>query len=212
MRTLDISSWKRRAHFEFFRDFANPRFDLCGAIDVAPLYRFAKDSERSFFLSYLFLSLRASNEIEEFRYRLRGEEIVIHEQVCAGTTILLPDDTFTFCYFDVSDDFAAFHESGKAAMEASRAAGVVLDSRVGRDDVIYHSIIPWFSFTNIHHPRAGEDDSVPKIAFGKPARDGERLMMPVAVEANHKLMDAVHIGHYLQRFEAYCTKPEQTLS
>lgn len=211
---LDIENWSRRKQFEFFKDFDNPYFNLCANVDVTPLLaltRAAKDI--SFFITYHFLSMKAVNEVEPFRYRLRGDRVLVHDRIHAGTTLLLADESFTFVYFDFDEDFEVFHTRAKAAVEKARSAVSRLDEREGQDDLIHHSVIPWVTFTSISHARNwGRQDSVPKIAFGKYREEGNRIRMPISVEAHHALMDGLHVGRYFERLESYFSNPRSALN
>src|SRR5687768_11088014 len=98
---LDIETWSRRRHFEFFKNYDNPFFNICTNVDVTPLLGLTRAMENiSFFIAYHFLSVKAANEVEPFRYRLRGDRVLVHDRVHAGTTVLLADENFTFAYFD----------------------------------------------------------------------------------------------------------------
>ena len=210
---LDIETWNRRRHFEFFKDYANPFFNICTNVDVTPLLGLTRAMKNiSFFIAYHFLSARAANEVEPFRYRLRGDRVLVHDRVHAGTTILLADENFSFAYFDYTEDFEVFHARAKAVIESAKAGGVELYQRAERDDLIYHSVIPWATFTSISHARkGGREESVPKIAFGKYREDGGRVMMPVSVEVHHALMDGLHVGRYFERLEGYLSNPRSAM-
>ena len=153
---LDIESWKRRQHFEFFKDYRNPFFNICTNLDVTPLLSLTRATKDiSFFIAYHFFSIKAANEVEPFRYRLRGDRILVHDRIHAGTTLLLADENFTFIYFDYTEDFEVFQTSAKAAIQSAKAGGVQLYQRAEQDDLIYHSVIPWATFTSISHARKG---------------------------------------------------------
>ena len=209
---LDLETWNRRKQFEFFKGFDNPYFNICASVDVTSLLGFTRQKKKSFFIAYHFLSMKAANEIEPFRYRLRGDRVLVHDRIHAGTTLLLPDETFTFVYFDYQDDFEAFHSRAKASVETARAGGSRLDEREDQDDLIHHSVLPWITFTSISHARNwGRQDSIPKIGFGKYREDGDRTRMPISVEAHHALMDGLHVGRYFGRLENYCSTPSLAL-
>lgn len=212
-RYLDIETWKRRQHFEFFKDYHNPFFNVCASVDATPLLELTRAARGvSFSVAYHFFSIKAANEVEPFRYRLRGERVLVHERVHAGTTLLLPDENFTFVYFDYTEDFQLFHARAEASIESARAGGVRLHERAEQDDLIYHSVIPWATFTSISHARrGGRHESVPKIAFGRYRSEGGRVMMPVSVEVNHALMDGLHVGRYFERLESYFADPRPVL-
>jgi chloramphenicol O-acetyltransferase type A len=209
---IDVETWKRRAQFEFFRGYHNPFFNICAGVEVGPLLGLTRETGVSFFVAYHFFSIRAANEVEAFRYRLRGGRVLVHERVHAGTTLLLPDENFTFVYFDYTEDFRAFHADAEQAIRGARAGGVQLHARAERDDLIYHSVIPWASFTSISHARrGGPEESVPKISFGKYREEGGRATMPVSVEVHHALMDGLHVGRYFAYLESYFADPRAAL-
>jgi chloramphenicol O-acetyltransferase type A len=166
---LDIEAWNRRRQFEFFRDYENPFFNICANLDVTRLWRLTRvEKDISFFIAYHFFSIKAANQVEPFRYRLRGDRVFVHDRIHAGTTLLLADENFTFVYFDYTEDFADFQTRAKAAVERAKAGGSRLDEREDRDDLIYHSVIPWVTFTSISHAREGRGfESGPNSAFGK---------------------------------------------
>ena len=209
---LDTETWSRRHLFRLFKDYDDPYFNVCADVDVTPLLALARGRGLSFFAAYHYLSTKTANEIEAFRYRLRGERVIVHERVHAGAIVLLPDDSFTFVYFDYTDDFNAFHENARALVERAKREPPPLDARAGQDDLIYHSVIPWVSFTSISHARDSRQRSgIPKVAFGKFRDAGGRVLMPVSVEAHHALMDGLHAGRFFERFQGHCSDPRAAL-
>jgi chloramphenicol O-acetyltransferase type A len=75
-RILDIHNWSRKDHFHFFKQFEEPFFGIVAEVDVTIAYKRAKKEAFSFFLWYLYCSLKAANAIESFRYRIEDESVV----------------------------------------------------------------------------------------------------------------------------------------
>ncbi|HVF42652.1 MAG TPA: chloramphenicol acetyltransferase [Pyrinomonadaceae bacterium] len=212
-RYIDTEKWSRRDLFRLFREYDNPSFNICADVDAARLLDFARARRLSFFVTYHYLSTKAANEVEPFRYRLRGGRVLVHGRVDAGAVLLLADESFTFVYFDYTEDFGAFHERAVATVGRARSEPPGLDAREDRDDLIYHSVIPWVSFTSISHARDSRRQSgIPKIAFGKYREAGGRVLMPVSVEVHHALMDGLHVGRYFERLQGYFDDPAAALS
>lgn len=210
---LDIDSWPRRKHFAFFRDFELPFFNLCANVDVTRVLEHCRRPDGpSFAIASFYLSLRAVNDIECFRYRLRGQRVLVHDVIHGGTTTLRGDDTFGFGYFDYDPDFGTFAEGAAKGLAKAKADDDLLASG-GNDDLIHYSVIPWVRFTSFQHAKrtvqsgAEFEDSVPKIVFGKFFEDRGRWWLPTSVEAHHALMDGLHVGRYFERFEALCRDP-----
>ena len=199
-RYLEIDSWPRRHHFEFFKDYEQPFFNLCSRVDVTHLYEATRrDESLSFFLSMMYLTLKAANEIEAFHYRLEGDQIVVHEVVHGGSTILRQDETFGFAYFEYCPALTEFLDKNASRVEAARNASGPLEHDPDRRHMIYYSVIPWVEFTSFSHARkcpAGE--SIPRIVFGKHHPKEEHRVMPISVEVHHALVDGLDVGRYLE--------------
>ncbi|MBT8401268.1 MAG: chloramphenicol acetyltransferase [Rhodothermia bacterium] len=200
---LDIAAWPRRKHYDLFRSYERPFFNICANVDVTALKSAVKANDKSFFLSCLYLSTAAANRVEPFRYRLREDGVLIHDVVHPGSTVLMPDDTFGFAYFEFDDRFDVFHSMAEAELDAIRSfRKSAFDLRDDRDDLIHYSVIPWISFTSFAHARRLiELDSTPKIVLGKYYLENSRLMMPVSVEVHHALVDGLHVGQYFDQLQ-----------
>ncbi len=155
-----------------------------------------------------YFSLRVANEIEPFRYRLKDEKVLVYDVVNGGTTVLLPNESFAYAYFDYQRDFEKFLTDMSKAVDDVRIGSGPLKPTL-RDDVIYHTTLPWISFTSFAHARTkGRGDSIPRIVFGKFTKENERVMLPISVEVHHALMDGLHVGRYLSRLEEALAEPE----
>ncbi len=214
--TLDLTTWKRRQHFEFFEDFDRPFWNVCVPVDVTGLYQHCRAAGISFFAATLHRSLIAANEVEEFRYRLRrGTDgragVVVHDVVHGGSTVLRDDETFGFGYFEFDRDFDCFAQGVAAGLERARQDSS-LEPSSGSDDLIHYSVLRWLAFTSFQHARQrSDDDSIPKVVFGKVHRVQQPngtagWSMPVSVEVHHALVDGLHVGRFFESFEALLAK------
>ena len=209
---LDVTTWSRRELFEFFRGFDNPYFNVCTRLDVTNLITFLRSRpDLSVSLAYHYFALRVANEIEPFRYRLRDGKVIIYDVIHGGTTVLLPNESFTFAYFDYDEDFERFMLAAQRSVSEAQAGNSFKPTT--NDDTIYFTILPWVSFTSFAHARNwGREDSVPRIAFGKFVQENEHTLLPISVEVHHALMDGLHVGRYLNRLQEAFAKPEQYFS
>src|SRR5262245_19072179 len=192
---LDLSKWARRETFEFFRGFDKPYFNLCTTVDISPLLQALREDRKvSLTLAYHYFALRDANEIEPFRYHLRKDRVLVHPVIHGATTVMLPNEAFTFAYFDYVEDFRRFLGGAQQAVDRVRGEGG-FKNRDSDDDMIHCTVIPWVSFTSFSHARNwAREDSVPKISFGKFVRQNERTLLPISVEVHHALMDGLHVG------------------
>lgn len=200
-KPLDLDTWARKDHFQFFKQFEEPFFGVCVQVDCTRAYEVAKENGYSFFLYYLYQSLKAANAVEPFRYRINGDEVWIYEAVHASPTINRPDGTFGFAYMDFQDNFTDFLTSARKEIEKVQGTKGLVPAMSG-ENVIHYSSIPWITFTALSHARSfSYRDSIPKIAFGKVTEQLGRKQMPVSIHVHHALMDGYHVGQYITQFE-----------
>jgi chloramphenicol O-acetyltransferase type A len=215
---LDLNSWPRRDAFEYFRSFDKPYFNICTRLDVARLKLAVKAcGVGTLTLAYHYLALRLSNEHEPFRYRLEGGRVRIYDVIHGGTTVLRDDDSFGFAYLHHAANYPAFCAQAGAAIEAAKVRQAGFEPRVEMTDVVHFTTLPWLHFSSFSHARNWKrEDAVPKISFGRIDRDaqaeGPRLWLPLSVEVHHALMDGLHVGRYVQAFEAALLAPDAWLA
>ena len=211
MRKIDMKTWSRRDHFEFFNTFNHPHFNLCANIDITKLLPYIKGHGQSFTAAIIYLISRAANDIPEFRYRMRGEEVIEHETVSPSVTILVENDLFSFCSIDYCKDFGEFAERAARLIAAVKNDPTLKDPP-GRDDLLYMTALPWVSFTSFTHPmRLHPSDSIPRFAWGKYFEEAGLVKMPLSVQGHHNLMDGIHMGKLYGYLQDYLNQPQIAL-
>ena len=198
---IDLTTWKRREHFEVFKYFDEPLFGLTVRMECSLAYKKAKKSGYSFSNYYLYLSLKAANEIEEFRYRIEGDKIYCYDSVGAGPTIFREDETYGCGYMPYNKNIAEFMKLANKEVERVKDERGLKFPYSG-EDIIHYSTLPWADFTSVNHARRLDiGRSIPKITFGKLTREGEKMWMPVDIHVSHALMDGFHVGKFIERFQ-----------
>ena len=208
MRQIDMQTWSRREHFHKFNSFDHPHFGMCADVDLTSFYQFVKRNDISINVAIIYIISRVSNEIPEFRHRIRGENVVEHEIVHPSATILTDDELFTFCPFEYVEEFSKFSASA-LEMIAYRKKHLTLKDEPGKDNSLFMSLIPWVSFTSFTHPmHLDPPDSVPRFAWGKFYKEGKVMKMPLDVQVHHALMDGIHLGKFFSEVQKYFNEPE----
>lgn len=201
MKYIDIETWPRNSHYQYFRTMDYPFFNVCANVDITDLYRAVKKRNESLFQAFLYLITRTANELKEFRYRLREDGVVEHEAVHPSFTLMTTDEVFRFCEVKYNPDRAEFLAGTQRRMDEAKHT-VYIEDEPGRDDLIYVTCMPWVSFTSVQHPiHMDKLDSVPRIAWGKFFEENGRIKMPLGVQAHHALADGVHVGQFFMRVQ-----------
>lgn len=211
MRTIDLSTWPRRKHFEVFNAFDYPHINLCANVEITAWRAFVKQRSLSLNITLVYLFARVANAIPEFRYRIREGQVVEHDVVHPSSTIMTEGDLFSFCTIPYLADYAAFVQQAGDII-AHFKEHPRLDDEPGQDDLLFMTSLPWVSFTSLQHPiHMHPVDSVPRISWGKFFAEGDALKMPLSVQVHHALMDGVHLGRYFTQVQELLDQPERLL-
>lgn len=211
MRKIDLGTWPRRKHFEVYRQFDYPHFNLTFAVTVTNFRSWVREQDSSLTLATTYLLARAANEFAPFRLRIRGEEVVEHEFVHPSFTVLLENELFSFCTVKYEAVFKAFIAAGETRIEQVRAQPT-LEDEPGQDDLLFMTSLPWVHFTSMMHPiHMHPVDSIPRIAWGRIDRRDDQLVMPLSVQVHHALMDGLHVGRYAERVQDLLKNPHELL-
>ncbi len=206
MKYIDLENWKRKEHFEFFHRMDYPQFNICMDLDVSNLLKFVKQKELSFYYSMIYIATTVINQVENFKYRIRDDKVVLHDKIHPSFTDMNKDeddDLFKMVSLDLTDDIYEFEKIAKQT-SLKQKDYFVPEKLIGRDDLIYITCIPWISFTHISHTISlNKNDSVPRISWGKYYKKGEKTLLPFSVQANHSFIDGFHVGKYIEKLQTF---------
>jgi len=211
MDYINLNTWKRKKHFDFFRKFDYPHFNICADIEITETYKYVKQNKLSIFPSVLFAVMKTCNHFEEFRYRITGKRIKIYDKVHPGITLLVEGDVYGNCLIEYKDNYKEFLNLYNTAVTNAKKKLVIGEKQKNRDDLIYISSLPWLSFTSVTNPAIhNATDSIPRIIWGKQFRRGKKILMPLSVQVNHCLMDGIHVSKYFFKLREFFSEPEKT--
>ena len=212
MNRIDLATWPRREHFKLFNSFDYPHFSMCANVDLTAFIPAVRQHGVSFTVALVYVLARAANAVPEYRYRIREGEVVVHEVVHPAITILLDDDTFSFCFFEYVENFPVFSSKAAEVIAHIKECPTVED-KPGRDEWLFMTAIPWVSFTSFLHPlHLSPADSIPRFAWGKYFKEGESLKMPLNSQGHHAVMDGLHMGRFYENVQDCLDHPDSFLS
>ena len=205
---IDLENWERKDHFDFFSKFSDPFWGLTFNVDCSIAYKRAKALNYSFYLYYLYQSLRAVNLVDAFKFRIEDDKPVRYDRIDASATVDKPDGTFGFSNIIYKADFIEFQQLARAEIARVRVEKG-LNTGVAGQNVIHYSAVPWISFTSLSHAsHSAFKDSIPKISFGKTFLQDDHLLMPVALHAHHALIDGLQAGQFVDLFQKFLNETE----
>lgn len=202
MKEIDLSTWPRREHFQVFRRADLPFYNINVNLDITGVRQVAKMRGVPFTRAMIHLVLRAANGIENFRYRLRGETVVLHDVLHPSFAHMKDgEELFRMIAVPFNEDLQSFSKACEAAIAASNC--YFDPSLAGRDDFIFLSPLPWISFTGTDHTLSlNRGDGIPRITWGKIFAAGDRELLPFNIQVNHMFVDGLHVGRFFQHLDA----------
>lgn len=200
-RIIDMDTYPRRAHFDYFRTLAYPYVGVTANVDVTELVRLCKEKGVSFYLTFMHAAALAADGVPEFRQRIREGSIVEYDECPTSHTEPLPDGTYCYCTLHHHMPFGEYIAQAEEARRLCREkASIEEDEDV--ESMYFISALPWLHYTALIQPVAGGDESNPRITWGKYEADAiGRLMLPVTVLLHHALADGLHLGLFFQGLE-----------
>jgi len=205
-KKIDLPDYPRKGLFMAFKDRQMPCFGVTANLDITRFRQFVEEAGCRFYISVTYLIARAVNQIPELRHRLIDGELYEFERVDPSHTVLMPDNTFSFCDSVYMEDFRDYHDDLARRIEAIKKAPD-LENRE-KDHMIFITNVPWISFTSITHPVEAKYTSIPTIAIGKFFEDNGRVLMPLSIQAHHGLADGYHLGLFYEGMERMLNNPE----
>jgi len=204
MEIINFDTWERTTHYNFFKRMDYPHYNMCMNLDITNFFAKTKEKNIHFYYAMIYAATYALNQVEQFRYRIRGEQVVLHDMIHPSFTDMSEGtDLFKMVTVDMEKSILDFTKKAKEKSNNQSDYFVFKDVE-GRDDLTYITCIPWVSFTHLSHTISfNKDDSIPRLAWGKHFKENNTILLPFSVQAHHSFVDGIHIGKYIDYLQEY---------
>lgn len=193
---LDMNSYPRKAHFDYFRSLAYPYAGLTVEIDITDFLAAVKGKGLPFFLSLCWCVGGAANAVPQLRQRILDGKIVEFDRCPTSHTVALPDGTYCYCTLAVGKPFFEYLSYAAQAQEESKARSSIEETAEEALSLFFVSTIPWVSYTALVQPVPCPADSNPRITWGKYHTAEGRVLLPVSILCHHALVDGIHMAAF----------------
>lgn len=114
LQKIDLATWPRCEVFTFFSQMSNPFYMVSFKQEVTNLVKYCKESQLSFYYALIYLTCQAMNEIENFRYFLKDEEVYLFsERIPSFTDLKKGSDQFHIVTMDLKADLRDFCQQAR---------------------------------------------------------------------------------------------------
>lgn len=192
-RKIDMNTYERKAHFDYFRSLAYPYVGVTADVDVTDLRAFCGKNRLSFYVTFMHAACLAADRVPQLRQRIRDGEVIEYDECPSSHTELKDDGTYCYCTLHHHMPFAQYLKEAEKARAACRTKGIEEDEDA--ESMYFISTLPLVRYSALIQPAAGGDESNPRITWGMYQPDSEgRFFMPVTILLHHALADGLHIG------------------
>lgn len=204
MEKINLENWNRKEIYTHFSYGSNPFYMVTFKVDVTNLYEFVKKCHLSFYYSMIYFCTKAMNQVENFKYTIINEEIyLLDERLPSFTDMKKGSELFHIVTMPKVKDI---YEFNKIAKQLNENQTCFIDYEKESHNLIYVSSLPWVNLTaitnemDVTNPKL-KDDCVPRISWGKYEQIGDKKMIHVSLEVNHRFIDGYHIGEFVKKLE-----------
>lgn len=203
---LDMNTYRRKAHLDYFMSMQHPQVNVTADIDVTDLIELCKKKKYSFFLSFLHIVALSADEIPEFRqriHRLSGDDFEVREYIQSPTSNTEPTRDDMYCYSTLFHHMPwdEYIVTATKRQQAAREKGS-LEEDEEIEAFYFPTCVPWLHYRDVVHPMTDRYDSNPRFSWGKYEPDYRgRMMMPFTVAVHHGLVDGKHIAKLYENIE-----------
>ncbi len=207
-RRIEIESWERRDLFRFYQSFANPNYSVSVSLDVAPLYRYAKDNGQSFFLLTLFAIAKAVNAVPEMRQRFLDAENVAEYEVVHPSCPLAREgsDLFVQVLLPYRPTFREFRGTAQPVIDAVRNGSLSESDFEPLPNLFCASCVPWFEALGTTSADYAFNQAEQVLTWFKMSETGK---ITLSGRFNHSFTDGIHLARFFDTLRHNFSCPEK---
>ena len=198
---VDMETYKRKKHFEYFNSLAYPYVGVTVNVDITDLQKKIKADNLPYFISFLYCVSRAANGVPEFRQRIKDKKIIEFDHCKTSHTVALEDETYCYCTLDDNMEFSDYITYALREQESAKQSGSIEEEETDIYDKFFISTLPWLSYISAVQPVPIPADSNPRITWGRYFAQDDRILLPVSVLCHHALIDGRHIAKFYEVLE-----------
>lgn len=210
MQKVDLQHYYRRDTFHAFLHHEVPVVSICCELDVSRLWAWRREQGLRLFPLLACAIDRSINALTEFRHRIIAGELYEFAAVHPSFTVLRGDNSLSFCDAQHLDDPAAFYRQVVAL--GAQALQQADQAMPDKHDRYFVTNLPWLRFTALSHPYRARYASIPIVSIGKCTPVGGQVLMPVALQGHHSLVDGFHLAEFYRLLQAQLDAADRLLA
>lgn len=204
---INLEKLDRKEHFEYYLN-NNATYDITINFDISKTLPYLKKHQYSFYAFCLYTLNKVINEIDNFRYDFKDEQLILWDTLQANFTVLNQDSKLFSILTCEGNSFEQYHRNYQNVIKQTK-----LDSLFPLEEYQenYYNVSsdPWYTFSSLSLAFQDKKPNLkPAITFAKYFIQDDQILLPMSLHVHHATVDGYHINQLVQKFQNYLNHPE----
>ena len=195
-RQIDREHWARKEYFDHYFSQVPCTYSAVFRLNLTNL----KKQGQKLYPTMLYHIAAQVNSQEEFRTALDSEgRLGVYDQIHPCYTIFHKENsTFSNLWTEYTPNYEAFCEAYRKDM-AQYGPNLGLEAKPNLPPNTFPvSMLPWASFEGFNlNLQKGYDYLLPIFTMGKYFEEGDKTLLPLAIQVHHAVCDGFHLCRFV---------------
>ncbi len=202
---IDMQNWSRKNSYNHYFNSVPCTYSMTVNLDITNFLEVVKAGRQKFFPMMLYALSQIVNSHKEFRMDFDEEKNIGYYDYSnpCYTVFHSETETITNIWTEHTANAEMFIKRYNNDISAYKSDFHNSKPLVGKNyfDV---SCIPWSSFTGFNlNLQKGYDYLPPIFTMGKYYSDGDKVLLPLAIQVHHAVCDGFHIARFVNELQDY---------
>lgn len=198
-----LKTWQndlRKEHFNHFSNVAPCSYSMTIMLDITNLLK----QQVKLYPTMIYLITKVVNQTENFKTNYnQNKELVIYDQLNPSYTIFHQDSkTFSNLWLEYKENYANFLNDYLLKQKKYENDLALFPQKDIPENIFCISMIPWQTFysfdLNLYN---GKNYLLPIFTMGKYFKQGEKTLLPLAIQVNHAVCDGYHLTCFIHELQ-----------
>lgn len=202
---IDMQTWNRKESYSHYFNSVPCTYSMTVNLDITSFIEVVKVNHYKFFPVILYALSQIVNTHKEFRMDLDEDKNVGYYDYSNPCYTIFHNETetITSAWSEHTTNLEMFLQSYNDDMSKYQNDFQNSKPLIGKNyfDV---SCIPWTSFTGFNlNLQEGYDFLPPIFTIGKYFANGNKIMLPLAIQVHHAVCDGFHLARFINELQNY---------
>ncbi len=206
---IHMETWNRRFIYAELSHNEPLFFSLTANVDISLFMKKIRRNAAKFFPNLLFGISFILNEHQEFKMGLNETgELGFYDAIHPCHVLFhAEEEIISLCYTEFNPDPHIFFEN--YSQDLAKYAHKPFDPKpLNRKNIFHISNVPWLSFTSVTlRGKNHYTQLTPLFTLGKYFEDHGKLLLPIAIHANHAVVDGFHVARFYSELQLWLDSP-----